>query len=51
MGNIFHKKGIGRARDFVYYWRRIKKLKRRKVSLDKGPFFFFFFDENGGLIY
>ena len=37
MGNIFHKKRDGIQRDFWYYWKRIKKLKRRKVSLDKGP--------------
>ena len=36
MGNIFHKKEIGRERDFWYDWRRIKKLKRRKVSSDLG---------------
>ena len=36
MRNIFHKKGIGIERDFLYYWRRIKKLKRRKVSSDQG---------------
>ena len=35
MGNIFHKKGIGTERDFWYDWRRIKKLKRRTVSLDQ----------------
>ena len=37
MGNIFHKKEIGRERDFWYDWRRIKKLKKRKVSSEKGP--------------
>ena len=37
MGNIFHKKEVGTERDFFwYYWRRIKKLKRRKVSSDQG---------------
>ena len=36
MRNIFHKE-IGRERDFWYDWRRIKKLKKRKVSSDKGP--------------
>ena len=38
MGNIFHKKGIGTEREiYWYYWRRIKKLKRRTVSSDQGP--------------
>ena len=39
MGNIFHKeRGESEQREiFGYYWRGIKKLKKRKVSSDKGP--------------
>ena len=37
MGNIFHKKGDQKREIFGYYWRGIKKLKKRKGSSDKRP--------------